>query len=57
MDKKAKAEVWCRGCGEKMKQAPYGVLVFYCKKCKLKAEVKYYKVLELKLSPLEKTSR
>lgn len=36
-----KAKVWCRDCGEEMQQAPYGILAFYCKKCKLKATVKY----------------
>lgn len=57
MVKNAKAEVWCRNCGEKMKQYPYGILAFYCKKCDLKAEVGYCKIPKLKLSPIEFTSQ
>ncbi len=38
---KAKAMVWCRNCGKEMQQAPYRILAFYCKKCKLKAKVRY----------------
>jgi len=36
---KAKGKVWCRECGEEMKQYPYGILAFGCKKCKLKATI------------------
>ena len=39
--KKSRARIWCRDCGEGMKIAPYGILVFFCKKCRLKAEVEY----------------
>jgi Zn finger protein HypA/HybF involved in hydrogenase expression len=38
---KAKAKVWCRECGEEMRQHPYDILAFTCKNCKLKAEVQY----------------
>jgi Zn finger protein HypA/HybF involved in hydrogenase expression len=38
---KAKANVWCRDCGEEMKQYPYDILAFACRKCGLKAEVNY----------------
>lgn len=41
---KAKAKVWCRDCGKKMKQYPYGILAFSCEKCGLKAEVRYSKM-------------
>ena len=37
----SKARIWCRDCGEEMKQYPYGILTFGCKKCKLKATVEY----------------
>jgi len=49
---KAKAEVWCRGCGKKMKQYPYDILFFYCSDCKLKARVDYEK-----MKPLESISK
>lgn len=41
MSDKAKAEVWCKDCGEKMWQAPYNIMSFYCEKCKIKATVRY----------------
>jgi Zn finger protein HypA/HybF involved in hydrogenase expression len=45
---KAKANVWCRDCGEEMIQYPYEMLVFSCKNCKLKAEVSFEKMPVLK---------
>lgn len=34
-------QVLCRNCKEPMKQAPYGILAFYCHKCNVKAEINY----------------
>ena len=43
MEKKARAELWCRDCGNSMKQWPYGQLTFSCKKCRLTVDVHYKK--------------
>lgn len=45
----AKGLVWCRECGEEMKQYPQGILAFSCKKCKLKATINYEKMPIVKL--------
>jgi DnaJ-class molecular chaperone len=42
--KNANAKVWCRDCGKEMKQYPYDILAFSCKKCNLKATVEYEKM-------------
>ena len=39
----ARANIWCRDCGEEMHQAPYNILAFYCRTCGIKAEVVYSK--------------
>lgn len=53
-EKKAKANVWCRDCGKEMKQAPYGILAFYCKDCELKATVTYEQTPKYAYSDFEK---
>jgi Zn finger protein HypA/HybF involved in hydrogenase expression len=36
----ANAKVWCRDCGKEMEKSTFS-MTYYCKKCKLKAEVSY----------------
>jgi hypothetical protein len=44
----SKPRVLCRRCGKVMKQYPYGILAFSCSKCKLKAEITYSKMPEVR---------
>jgi predicted amidophosphoribosyltransferase len=45
-------QVLCRNCKEPMKQAPQGVLAFYCHKCNVKAEINYSEIPIVKLKEL-----
>jgi len=38
----AKFRVWCRDCGEEMyNPSKYNLMAKYCKRCKLKAEIRF----------------
>lgn len=51
MTENVKAKVWCRDCGEEMKQAPYNQLWFFCRKCELEATVQYNKMHKMTTWP------